>query len=145
VQIQGDSLFKLIPQRPPMVMIDALLDVSDDSALCTLAISNDNIFCSKEGLFEEAGLIEHIAQSAAAMVGYEYYKQNQPAPIGFIASVDRLECFYKPATGSVIETKITTIQRVSDIMVVSGVVTERGNKVAQCNMKFYINQGKGDV
>ena len=137
-EIRGEELLRLIPQRAPMVMIDALLEVAEDSALCALTISEDNIFCSKDGLFEEAGLIEHIAQSAAAMVGYEYYKQNLPAPIGFIASVDKLEIFLKPAKGAVIETKITVVQRVSDIVVVNGVVTGNGSKIAQCNMKFYI-------
>ena len=136
--IKGDALLKLIPQRPPMVMIDTVLEVSEDSALCALTIREDNIFCSKEGLFEEAGVIEHIAQAAAVMVGYETYKQNLSVPIGFIASIDKLKCFLKPTKGSVIETRITTIQRVSDIVVVSGEVTDAGKRVAECKMKFYI-------
>ena len=138
MQLKGEDLLKLIPQRAPMVMIDSLLEIGEDNALCALTISEDNIFCLKEGCFEESGLIEHIAQSAAAMVGYEYYSQGLPAPIGFIASIDKFELFLKPQIGSVIETRITTIQKVSEIVVVNGVVTEGGERVAQCNMKFYI-------
>ena len=139
-QITGEELLKFIPQRIPMVMIDTIIEVEEESALCALTIKEDNTFCSEEGLFEETGLIEHIAQSAAAMVGYDYYKKSLPAPIGFIASVDKMELFFNPKAGSVIETKITTLQKVSEIVVVNGVVTGEGAIVAKCNMKFYIKQ-----
>jgi len=44
----GQEILDLIPQRPPMVMIDTLYSVTDHNALSGLTILEENIFL-KEG------------------------------------------------------------------------------------------------
>ena len=58
-----------IPQKSPVIMIGKLLEVTDTKTVTSLLIKDDNLFCS-EGLFREPGLIENMAQTAAAGVGY---------------------------------------------------------------------------
>ena len=55
---------ELIPQRPPILLVDGLECVEGDTAIGTLVVRTDNCFTDEDGLLAEAGVIEHIAQSA---------------------------------------------------------------------------------
>ncbi len=54
-----------IPQKPPMVMVDRIVEINDMTTVTAFLIRADNVFVDN-GLFREPGLIENIAQSAAA-------------------------------------------------------------------------------
>lgn len=85
---RGDELFRLIPQRPPMVMIDRFYGIEENTSWSGLTVTPDNLFC-RDGVLQETGIIEHIAQSAAARVGYIYMLREEPVPLGFIGSVEK--------------------------------------------------------
>ena len=72
-----------IPQKPPMVMVDRLVSIEGKTTITAFRISPDNIFVEK-GLFREPGLIENMAQTAAAGVGAHSQSDNAPPPEGFI-------------------------------------------------------------
>ena len=52
---------ELIPQRPPILMVDGLESVEGDTAVGTLTVRADNCFADEEGVLSEAGVVEHIA------------------------------------------------------------------------------------
>ena len=81
------DILELIPQRHPIVMVDKFLGIEDNVSRTEFTISEDNIFVNN-GEFSECGLIEHIAQSAAARVGYVFKSKDMPIPIGYIGSVN---------------------------------------------------------
>lgn len=63
VIIQGEGILNLIPQRPPIVMVDSFFGIEENHSYSGLTVTADNIFCETRKL-QEAGIIEHIAQSA---------------------------------------------------------------------------------
>ena len=74
--ISGEGILNLIPQRPPIVMVDSFCGIEDNCSYSGFTVTDDNIFC-QEGKLQEAGIIEHIAQSAAARIGYIYLQKNE--------------------------------------------------------------------
>jgi len=52
--LASDKVFEMIPQKPPMVMIDSLLEHDEVRSLSSFFILSENIFC-KDGLFTEPG------------------------------------------------------------------------------------------
>ncbi len=66
---EGKKILDLIPQRPPMVMVDKLIECDNYKTITSLTIREDNIL-SQKGYFTEAGLVENIAQSAALRIGW---------------------------------------------------------------------------
>jgi len=66
----NDQIWTLIPQRPPFVMVDRLTDVGEYWASTSLEVKEDNLFLD-HGVLRETGIIEHLAQSAAAMEGWK--------------------------------------------------------------------------
>lgn len=62
----SEDINTLIPQRDPIQMVDRLESVDGKKGFTSLSIKAGNFFIDDDGLIAEAGLIEHIAQSASA-------------------------------------------------------------------------------
>lgn len=137
--IHGEGILALIPQRPPIVMVDSFFGVEDACSWSGLTVAADNIFC-EAGKLQEAGIIEHIAQSAAARIGFIYTRQGEKVPLGFIGSVDKLRIYRLPETGSRLLTEITVVQEVFDITLISAQVKAGEEVIAECRMKIFIKK-----
>ncbi|MDR1813904.1 MAG: hypothetical protein LBR18_03535 [Tannerella sp.] len=77
----GEEIKRLIPQREPMLMIDAFYEATDTEADTGVTVSEDSLLVD-EGMLSEAGLVEHIAQSASAFAGYKALMQDSTASDG---------------------------------------------------------------
>jgi len=117
-----------------MVMVDELVRAEANLAVTRFTILQDNLFLMSRRL-GEPGLVENIAQTIAAMVGYDCSLKNIPVPIGYIAAVKDLKIVSLPAEGSVIETTVIITNQVMDVTVVRGKVEQAGNVICSCEMK----------
>jgi predicted hotdog family 3-hydroxylacyl-ACP dehydratase len=136
-----ENIGHLIPQKPPFVMIDRLLSVSETTTTTGFSIKADNIFVER-GLFKEPGLVENIAQTAAARAGYISQTENKPVLVGYIGSVSNLQVFALPKVGDELTTEITIENQIFDVTLISGKIICNGLLLAQCKMKIFINQIK---
>ncbi len=136
-----ENILELIPQKPPFVMVDELLACADNTATTRLTIQADNIFV-QDGEFKEPGLVENIAQTAAARSGYVSKTENRPVPVGYIGAVNNLQVHALPGTGDELITEITIENQIFDVTLISGKITCNGNIIVQCTMKIFINQIK---
>lgn len=137
--IQGTGILQLIPQRPPIVMVDRFFGIEDNQSYSGLTITADNLF-SEAGKLQEPGVIEHIAQSAAARIGFIYTQRGEEVPLGFIGSVDKLKIYSLPEVGMQLFTEITVIQEVFDITLISARVKVGEELIAECKMKIVIKK-----
>ena len=111
------NIIDLIPQRAPIVMVEEFLGIEDNVSRTRLTVQCDNIFVDDDTL-SECGLIEHIAQSAAARVGYIFKSKDMPIPLGFIGSVNNFAISKHPVVGDEIVTEIEIIQEVLSITLI---------------------------
>jgi predicted hotdog family 3-hydroxylacyl-ACP dehydratase len=128
----------LIPQAPPFVMVDTLLFSDEKTARTDFSIRADNVLV-ENGAFSAAGLMENIAQTAAAGMGSIAGVTIQPVSPGYIASVKNLEIALLPRVGDLLITAITIEARVLDIVVISGTITCKGIVIATGEMKILIS------
>ncbi|MBE6286901.1 MAG: hydroxymyristoyl-ACP dehydratase [Mediterranea massiliensis] len=136
--LQGEELLKLIPQRAPIVMVDAIYEVDAAGATTGLTITNDNIFCS-QGCLQEVGLIEHIAQSAAALAGYEPFKQGLPPKPGFIGEIKKCKLHRLPYTGETLHTRLEVKGEAAGVTLIAAQTCTTQGLVATCQMKIFIS------
>jgi predicted hotdog family 3-hydroxylacyl-ACP dehydratase len=120
-------------------MIDQLVECDEGRSQTTFLISQDNVLIDNNQL-TEAGLVENIAQTAAAGVGYMARRVNKPVLIGYIGAIKNLEIFALPNVGDVIETEVTIEHQVFDITIISGTVNCNGVLMAKCEMKIFIKK-----
>ena len=130
-------LKELIPQRPPFVMIDKLL--SSDLVVTTteLEVREDNIFVA-DGRLTAEGLMENIAQTCAARMGYINLSRGEKVRIGVIGAVNRYEVFQTPKVGERIVTMIEVLEEMFQITMVKAVVKCGEKVMAEANMKIAI-------
>jgi len=134
---QGDDILKLIPQRPPIVMVDKLISAVDKKTVSGLLIRPDNIFV-ENGLLQEPGIIENIAQSAALGVGYMCQTKNEKVPIGFIGAVSNLKVYSLPKVNSELRTEILVDYEVFEATLISSKVFCNEELIAQAEMKIFL-------
>jgi predicted hotdog family 3-hydroxylacyl-ACP dehydratase len=137
--IKDEEILDLIPQRAPIIMVDTFYGVEDNRSYSGLTVKADNIFIYK-GYLNESGIIEHMAQSAAARVGYVCKQKNEPVPIGFIGSVDKLIFYSLPKVGDKLMTEVTIVQEVFDITLVNIETKVNDEKIAECKMKIFLQR-----
>jgi predicted hotdog family 3-hydroxylacyl-ACP dehydratase len=129
----------LIPQRPPMQMIDRLLSADDRSAKGSLFISESNLFCEGDHLSESA-LIEFIAQTAAAYTGYRNKLNNVNVGEGYIGAVKNLTIHTLPAVNTEILCDIQVENEIVGFTIITGKVYSGGKVIAECEMRILENR-----
>lgn len=129
----------LIPQREPILMVDRLTDADGDRATTCLTVRADNYFVGADGLMEEAGLVEHIAQSASAFAGLRAAGQGATAPpVGYIGEVKKFCCLRRPRVG---ETLLTTIEMGAEaggVTLLAGETRAGGETIAATQLKIFV-------
>ena len=133
------GILKLIPQRAPMVMVDRLVHVGDRTATSEFEVTNENIFVEK-GLFREEGVLENIAQTAAALNGYRSLSEGSRVSNGYIGGVKNLEVLSLPGVGETITTRVIETHRVLDAGILSGESRVGDRVVARCELKVFTPQ-----
>ena len=133
--IEDITMRELIPQRPPFVMIDKMLSFDMTVTVTQFEVRADNVFC-KDGSLTAEGLMENIAQTCAARMGYINMNKNEAVKIGVIGSVNNFEVFRTPKVGDVIITSIEVIEEMFQITMVKAFIKCGDELLAQANMKI---------
>lgn len=124
-----------------MVMVDCLVNSTEKVYNTTFEVRPDNIFV-ENGRLLEPGLVENIAQTAAAGVGYQAKQANLPVPVGFIGAIKNLELYFLPVIGEELKTTVTLTNQIFDIRFIEGIVEIKDKVAARCEMKIFLNQSK---
>src|SRR5436190_19639107 len=120
--ITEENIQALIPQKIPFVMVDKLLSFDEKVTRTGFLIQADNIFV-ENGTFKEPGLVENIAQTAAARAGYTSKTDNKRVLVGYIGAVNDLQVFSLPQTGDELITEITIENQIFDVTLISGKIS----------------------
>ena len=140
------DVLDLLPQRPPFIMVDKLTYYDPIITRSVLTVRDDNMFC-KDSIMEEAGLIENIAQTCAARIGYK--EKTEPhrdgvIKIGFIGLIKRMEMFRNPHVGEVLNTTIEIKEEVLNLTLVETRVEIGEELIAICEMKVFLTDAPPD-
>jgi len=137
------NILDLLPQRQPFIMIDSLLHFDMVLTVTGMKIAEDNMFV-ENGVLTESGVIENIAQTCAARMGYiNKYLCADKVKIGFIGSIKDLVIENLPRVGDELKTTVEVVSEIFAITLVNAKV-EIGDKViASCEMKISITDIDG--
>jgi predicted hotdog family 3-hydroxylacyl-ACP dehydratase len=136
------DILDLIPQRPPMVLIDRLISVDEKSATGRLFIRESNIFC-ENGFLQEGGLMEFIAQTAAAYEGYRQLLLQEEVRPGFIGAIKNLSVHSLPAINTEIQSEIIVDSELLGYTIITGKIFQNNTIVAECEMRILVGTPDG--
>jgi 3-hydroxyacyl-[acyl-carrier-protein] dehydratase len=119
-----------------MVMVDRLLHADGAVTVTSFGIRSDNVFV-ENGRLAEPGLIENMAQTAAAGTGAVQGAGQKPRT-GFIGAVKDLRINNLPLVGEEIETTVTVEHTVMDASVIRAEIKCGQQVTATCGMKIFL-------
>jgi predicted hotdog family 3-hydroxylacyl-ACP dehydratase len=125
----------LLPQGPPFILVDKLLFSDETTSRTSFRITAESPLVDN-GHFGEGGLLENIAQTAAAGSGYQALQTGGAVAAGYIISVSNFIITALPGVGDELRTETRVQMRIPDIIVISGVVTCKERVIATCEMKI---------
>lgn len=133
------DITSLIPQREPILMVDALTEACDNKATTCLTVRADNMFVDDSGHIEETGLMEHIAQSASALAGYKALQQGatQP-PVGYIGEIKKFHCYGRPRIGDTLTTTVAFGMELNGITTITAQTIVHDIVAVETQMKIYV-------
>ena len=134
-KIEEITLNELLPQRSPFVMIDRLVSCDAVFAVTELLLRKDNIFVEDDRL-TSSGLVENIAQSCAARIGYINLNNGGTVKIGVIGSISNLNIARTPKVGEKLVTTIELISEVMQMTLVEAVVRVGDEEIVRASMKI---------
>ena len=138
--IKDIDILELLPQRPPFVMVDKLTHYDKTSARSSFMVREGNLFCSG-GRMEEAGLIENMAQTCAARMGYRARMELQSdgmVRVGFIGAIRGITIVRVPLVGEVLTTTVEVKEEIFSTSLVETKVEVEDEVVASGSMKIFL-------
>lgn len=133
-----DDLLSLIPQRPPFVLVDKLVEHGDKVVTSGFSIPADHVLTDAGGFLSEAGIIENFAQTIALYQGYDYFQRGLPSPVGYIGSIKNVEILALPQAGQELRTTVHILQEMMGVTMVKGEVRQGGQVIATGEMRTVI-------
>ena len=131
--ITGEEILEYIPQRPPVVMVDTFYGIDERGCARSGLLVAD-------GVLDECGIVEHIAQSAALRAGYMNRTMGRRVQLGYIGAVNDLKVHFLPPVGSRLVTQNMVEQTVMNVTLLSARTECDGKPVAECRMKIYLEE-----
>lgn len=80
---------RLLPQRPPMLLLDRLLSCTPGGGTAEARVGAGNLFRLPDDTIHAAALFELMAQTYAAVQGYQSILAGKPVSLGYLAGITR--------------------------------------------------------
>lgn len=141
-ELRQIDIHEILPQQEPFVMIGALVHFDHTLTVTETEVKESNIFV-EGGCFTASGLMENIAQTCAARIGYvNKYILKKGIQVGVIGAVRNFEVVRLPQVGEVITTKVEVKEEVFGMTLAEAVVECDGNVLATTEMKIAVRESE---
>ena len=134
------DVLALLPQRPPFVMIDQLIHFDEVVTTTRMTVRADNLFIEEGGVLNPCALVENIAQTCAARMGYiNQYIYKERVRLGFIGSIRNLQILRPVHVGETLTTSIEVVEEVMQLTLVNAKVMAGDEAVVTAEMKIALS------
>jgi len=128
---------RLVPHRPPMLLVHRLLDKQDDHAAVEAIAPAEGIFVDPiHGLAPEY-FVEVIAQAMAAASGFDALEKGAPFSGGFLVGIDECRWYGPAAGGEILRIELEKRFQFDAVTVMEGRVVGRGGCLASATVKVW--------
>jgi len=133
--ISKAEIEQYIPQRFPFIMIDNLVEATQEEFETDFRVLPDNIFIEK-GVLREFALIENIAQSCSAGLAITNKSSGKKNADGFIGAISKLKLYDLPVINDTIRTKVKLLAQLENLFLLKGENFVNGRKLLECEIKL---------
>ncbi len=121
-------------------MVDRILHIDDTKTITELTIRKNNLFFD-DGRLSASGLIENIAQTCAARIGYyNKYVLRKSVNIGYIGAIRNLIIERTPSEAETITTQIEIMEEVFKMTLVQAIIKSKDEILVTAEMKIALSE-----
>ncbi len=97
---------RYLPQQRPFILVDKICDGSEKKCVTQFTVSGDCVTVV-DGELSEGGLLENLAQTCAAHIGFVeiHIRKSNKIKIGLVAAVKQCEIHRKVCVGEMLTTE----------------------------------------
>lgn len=133
----GDAAIALIPQKPPFVLVDTLIDATPTTFRSGFTVPASHVLVEGNSLLD-AGLMENAAQTAALGMGHEAARLGSAPPLGFIGAIAKLSITGQAHVGDRLDTEVVVKHEVMNARVLEATITCGDRTLAHMELKVFI-------
>lgn len=121
----------LIPHKPPILIVDKLVEVNEKSSVAELEISGDMIFINKSGELDEVSYPEIISQAIAAQNGFRHAGNGWSNSQGLLLGIKNLEILGSTSIGDRLRVVVSKVAKYSEFGVIKGEIFNGADLIAR--------------
>jgi radical SAM protein with 4Fe4S-binding SPASM domain len=133
---------RVIPHKPPMLLIDRLLEVNERASVSEMTVRGDMLFVDENGKLDDASYPEIISQAAAAQEGFRRYGGRTQLKEGFLLGVKKLEILGNSGIGDTLRISLFKTAKFGDFGIINGEVHKGEELIARGEIKVWQNEVK---
>ncbi len=130
---------ELIPHKPPMLMIDNLLEINERASVSEMTVRDDMLFVDGSGKLAEASYPEIISQAVAAQEGFRRFGGKNPLVEGFLLGIKNFEILGESRVGDDLRISLQKKTRFGDFGILSGEIFRGDELIARGEVKVWQN------
>ena len=139
MRFEDIDVHTLLPQQEPFVMIDQLLHFDEVTTTTRFTVREDHLYV-ENGRLNACALIENIAQTCAARMGYiNHYIYKKEVQLGFIGSVKNLIVKRVPLLGETLTTTIKVMEEIMKLTLVQAEIKVGEETIVTAEMKIALS------
>ena len=130
----------LIPHRKPMCLIDRLIEFKDQGGTVEASVPFDHALVGADNRLDTLAVAEMIAQSYAAVKGYDDCRNGEPVKQGFLVGIRKIQFRRAVFAGDLLRIKVKTVGSIAGFAVVAGTVMRQQELLAEGEIKLWIQE-----
>ena len=136
MELSEIDIRNILLQREPMLLVDRLIHFDDRFTITETSIREGGIFI-ENGALSAAGMMENIAQTCAARIGYiNRYILKKNLKTGYIGAINSYDVLDLPRVGTTITTTAEKIEEALGILLVRAEVKVANKIYAKAEVKM---------
>lgn len=131
------NIIDYLPQRYPFILVDEILYTDSETTKTSFTVSAGHVLLEGNTL-TEAGIVENMAQTAAAGEGKKAELANITLNGGYLVSINNLKISTLPAINDRLITEIKFIQSILNYRIIKARVLLSEREIAIAELKILV-------
>lgn len=136
--LRSIDVHQVLPQQDPFVMVGCLTHFEIATSTTETEVKESNIFVDG-GYLSSFGMLENIAQTCAARVGYyNKFILHKEVKAGVIGAIRNYEIYGRPRVGETLTTRVDVVEEVFGLTLAQGEICCEGKILATAVVKLAV-------
>lgn len=129
---------EIIPHRGSMLLLDTLVTAKDGCGTAETTLDETCLTADENGVIAPLTLVELVAQTYAAVKGWDLTESGHDFSIGYLVGVQKFSCDQPARVGELLTINVETYGEFNSFAIIEGTVLQGETVLATAKIKLWI-------